>query len=326
MPSRRLATRRACRSQISAMPASEKLRCFPIFLSSMSESTRSMMSPTCSRLIVNEMMSAQRRLSRSSSASRETCVMYSFTAVYSSSTTSSFLRSRSDSARSLVLITVSMPFSMSSITSPMRMASRAALAIASVGVSRAEGSRLLGLPGSSASGLSGSRRSAIRAIRSVQKMNSSASATLKKKWNSTTSRAGSSPRPSIQPSTWRSSGIASTQPISLKRKLPSVTRRASGRRAQRRQDAEQPAAEIGAQHEAQRDGQRQHRQRRERRGEQHDREARVAQHREQRGDQHVEQHVARQRREDHLDAGRLHERLGRERDPLQREDDEARGR
>ena len=35
---------------------------------------RSMMSPTCSMLIVNEMMSAQRRLSLSSSASREICV------------------------------------------------------------------------------------------------------------------------------------------------------------------------------------------------------------------------------------------------------------
>ncbi len=59
-------------------------------------------------------------------------------------------------------------------------------------------------------------------------MNSSASATLKKKWNSTTSRAGSSCNSSIQPSTWESVGIASTQPISLNRKFPSVTRRASG--------------------------------------------------------------------------------------------------
>ena len=74
MPRRRLATSRACRSQISAMPASEKLRCFSIFLSSMSVSTRSMMSPTCSRLIVNDTMSAQRRPSFSSSASREICV------------------------------------------------------------------------------------------------------------------------------------------------------------------------------------------------------------------------------------------------------------
>ena len=74
MPRRRFATSRACRSQISAMPASEKLRCLVIFLSTMSVSTRSMMSPTCSRLIVNEMMSAHRRPSFSSSASREICV------------------------------------------------------------------------------------------------------------------------------------------------------------------------------------------------------------------------------------------------------------
>ena len=43
------------------MPASEKLRPFSIFLSSMSVSTRSMMSPICSMLIVNDTMSAQRR-------------------------------------------------------------------------------------------------------------------------------------------------------------------------------------------------------------------------------------------------------------------------
>ena len=56
------------------MPASEKLRLLRIFLSSTSCSTRSMMSPICSMLIVNETMSVQRRLSRSDSASREICV------------------------------------------------------------------------------------------------------------------------------------------------------------------------------------------------------------------------------------------------------------
>jgi hypothetical protein len=60
MPRRRLSTSRACSSQISAMPASEKLRPFLIFLSSMSISTRSMMSPICSMLMVKLMMSVQR--------------------------------------------------------------------------------------------------------------------------------------------------------------------------------------------------------------------------------------------------------------------------
>ena len=45
---------RACRRRRSSVA------CW-IFLSAMSISTRSMMSPTCSMLIVNEMMSAQRR-------------------------------------------------------------------------------------------------------------------------------------------------------------------------------------------------------------------------------------------------------------------------
>ncbi len=65
---------RACRSKISARPASEKLRPLSIFLSSMSVMIRSTMSPTCSMLIVNETMSVQRRPSLSSSASREICV------------------------------------------------------------------------------------------------------------------------------------------------------------------------------------------------------------------------------------------------------------
>ena len=56
------------------MPASEKLRFFLTFLSSMSCSTRSMMSPICSMLIVNETMSVQRRLSSFDSASPEICV------------------------------------------------------------------------------------------------------------------------------------------------------------------------------------------------------------------------------------------------------------
>ena len=64
-------------------------------------------------------------------------------------------------------------------------------------------------------------------------------------------------------------------------------------------------------------------QRGERRHQQHDGKARVAQDRHQRGDQYVEQHVAGQRREDHLDAGCLDDRLRRDRDPLQREHDEA---
>ena len=113
------------------------------------------------------------------------------------------------------------------------------------------------------------------------------------------------------------------QPISLNRKLPSVTRRASGRRSQRRQHAEEAAAEIGAEHEAERDRERDHVQRGERGDQQHDGETRVAQDRHQRGDQHAEQHVARQRGQDHLDAGGLDDRLGRDRDPLQREHDEA---
>ena len=74
MPRRRLSTSRACSSMISAIPASEKLRPFLIFLSSMSIRIRSMLSPICSMLMVKLMMSAQRRASTSPSASREILV------------------------------------------------------------------------------------------------------------------------------------------------------------------------------------------------------------------------------------------------------------
>jgi hypothetical protein len=96
-----------------------------------------------------------------------------------------------------------------------------------------------------------------------------------------------------------------------------------GRRIQRGQHPEKAAAEIGAEHEAERDGERDHVQRSEGGHQEHDGEARVAQDRHQRGDQHVEQHVAGKGREEHLDAGGLDHGLGGDRDPLQREHDEA---
>ncbi|MCY1558613.1 hypothetical protein D9M68_955650 [compost metagenome] len=74
MPRRKLSSSRACSSLISAMPASEKLRPLRIFLSSMSSSTRSTVSPICSMLMVKLMMSVQRRLSASLSCWREILV------------------------------------------------------------------------------------------------------------------------------------------------------------------------------------------------------------------------------------------------------------
>ncbi len=148
--------------------------------------------------------------------------------MYRSSTTSSILRSRSASARSLVFSTVNSPFSICSMTSPMRSASRAAQEMARVGVASAEGSRWRGFAGSSLAGFAGSKRSAIRAIRSVKKMNTMASTTLKLRWNITTSCAASRARRLIGFSRKARNGTRRRQPISLNRKLPSVTRRASG--------------------------------------------------------------------------------------------------
>ena len=63
--------RAAARAGRRSRPCRRRRSCGPclIFLSSMSCSTRSMMSPICSMLIVNETMSVQRRPSSSSSAS-----------------------------------------------------------------------------------------------------------------------------------------------------------------------------------------------------------------------------------------------------------------
>ena len=238
---------------------------------------------------------------------------------------SSFLRSRSASARSLVL-----QHGQHAVQHVLDDVADAHAPRARRWRSRASACRARTDRGGAAwrdrrrRGLAGSSRSATRAIFSVQKMKSSDSATLKTRWNSTTSRAGSSSSagdPAVD--VRAANGMASTQPISLNRKLPSVTRRASGGECSVDSMPSKAAAEVGAEHEAERDRQRDHVQRRERGDQQHDGEARVAQDREQRGDQHVEQHVAGQRREDHLDAGGLHDRLGGDRDPLQREHDEA---
>ena len=56
------------------MPGSENESLCAIFFSLMSARMRSITSPTCSRLMVREMISAQRRPSFSSSASRLICV------------------------------------------------------------------------------------------------------------------------------------------------------------------------------------------------------------------------------------------------------------
>ncbi|EWS61413.1 hypothetical protein Y695_04533 [Hydrogenophaga sp. T4] len=74
MPRRRLSSRRACMAPISVRPASENSRPLRIFLSSMSSSTRSTVSPICSMLMVKLMMSVQRRLSVSLNCWRESLV------------------------------------------------------------------------------------------------------------------------------------------------------------------------------------------------------------------------------------------------------------
>ena len=116
-----------------------------------------------------------------------------------------------------------------STTSPMRSASRAAQAIASAGVSSADGSRWRGFAGSSRRRRRPAAAARRRArSRSVKKMKQQRERDVEGRWNSTTSRAGSSSMPAIQLSRCPTSGTASTQPISLKMRLPSGTRRASG--------------------------------------------------------------------------------------------------
>ena len=79
-----------------------------------------------------------------------------------------------------------MPLSIVSTTSAWRSASRAAQRMASVGVASADGSRWRGRPGVAVRGLLGQQALGNRARSPVKKMKSTASATLKPRWNSTT--------------------------------------------------------------------------------------------------------------------------------------------
>ena len=139
--------RAAARAGGRSRPCRRRRSCGPrrIFLSSTSCSTRSMMSPICSMLIVNETMSVQRRPSRSDSASREILRQVELDRRIQRVDRVVHLaqllrRARGRCAR----ITVSMPRSIVSTTSAWCSASRAAQLIASDGVSSAIGSRWFG--------------------------------------------------------------------------------------------------------------------------------------------------------------------------------------
>ena len=84
------------------------------------------------------------------------------------------------------------------------------------------------MAGLSAAGLNGTAARRPVAMRSVQKMNSSANATLNPRWKSTASCAASSSRPAIQLPRWGSRWNGEHAADQLERKFPSVTRRASG--------------------------------------------------------------------------------------------------
>ena len=108
--------------------------------------------------------------------------------------------------------------------SAIRNASRAALAVASAGVSSAAGSRCFARAGAFC-GSSGISRIARRATGSVKKINETASSTLNAVWKFTTSRCGSGSRPASSPCIGPSSGMVIRQPITRKNRLPSATRR-----------------------------------------------------------------------------------------------------
>ena len=119
-----------------------------------------------------------------------------------------------------------MPSSIRSMMSPMRSVSRAAFASASVGVSSAPLSRWRGsaawTPWPIASGNHFSTR---RAMASVKKMKPRASTTLKITWKCSTCRRGSGSSWAMPCSASGSASEKTTQPATLKKRLPSATRR-----------------------------------------------------------------------------------------------------
>jgi hypothetical protein len=158
------------------------------------------------------------------------------------------------------------------MTSPMRIASRAAHAIASPGVSSADGSRWRGFAGSSDAGRAGSIRSATRdplgpeheeqRERDVEEQVKQHDLARRIEFH-----AGD---PALEMPDERHGEHAADQ---LEDEVAERHASRLGCRAQRRQHAEEAAAEVGAEHEAEGHRQGNHVQRRERCHEQHDSEA-----------------------------------------------------
>ncbi len=231
MPSRRLPTSRACRSQIS-VHARPRRSCAPCRSSCprCRSRMRSMMSPTCSRLIVNDTMSAQRRLSRS--VQRFARDLRQVELDRRVEVVDDVVHLAQALGELAVVGLEHRQHAGQHLLDDVADAQRLARGVGDgerrrVERGRVEVARLGRVVWRAAAG---SRRSATRAIGSVRSMNSSASATLKTRWNSTTSlrRRRAPARRSERRRRGRGAGSPATQPISLNRKLPSVTRRASG--------------------------------------------------------------------------------------------------
>ncbi len=115
------------------------------------------------------------------------------------------------------------------MTSPMRSASRAAHEMASVGVVRAEGSRCRGFAGSSRQRLRGQQALGDARDRGREEDEDQGQRDVEGQVEQHDLLGGpEAERARSDPRQRETSGSSSVQPISLNRKLPSVTRRASG--------------------------------------------------------------------------------------------------
>ena len=159
--------------------------------------------------------------------------------------------------------------------------------------------------------------------RSVKKRKPTASARLKITWKCSTWRRGSGSSCAMPCRTSGSASEKTTQPTTLKKRLPSATRRPPPGVPIVATSPMRPLPRFAPSTRHMATGTEITLRGGERRREQHDGEARPREDREERADQHVEHRVAGERAEEHLGARGGDDGLRGLLDELQREDDEA---
>ena len=318
---RRLSSTWACSASISAQPSLEKRSCRRIFFSASSSRLLSMMSPMCSRLVVNARISAERRLSPGiERLAADVGDEQLDRLVQLVDRVSPCAAARRASAGRCERNTSKESRSMVSIRSPMRSASRAAQASARLGLSRVVRSRWRGCSGSTSTGRSGRRRAHSLATTSVSRMKREAERQVEGGVEVDHDAAGRRlPAAAARARPWRRTAAATDAAGQAEDQIAERDPARRGLVGEGRGDRRHGGAEIGAEHQRAGAGQRQHADARERHDQQHDRQAGMGEPGQQRGDQDQDQRLAGERAEQLLQDRRFAHRRRGEQDQPQRQ-------